>query len=235
MTFTQLIGSHVFNIPLPAKAEAWCRECGGPIEARHAVRKKYSDSWVDEGLIAYSDSREVCPACVELSKGSTTRSLTIPGKGKVMIVSPSLIHPNVKSWVRACTGGRNVKKAEVYRETITLIEFLENILPDIELPFGIVYCEGGNDKKKHYLRYVPLNYSKNEIAIYVMHSFTYASIRPEKILTAYYDSLDLINLSPAKYREAFILKAAEHKLSPTEARILYRYLYTIKEDDVDEE
>jgi hypothetical protein len=239
VSFAQLFAQHLFGTPLPARTDCWCRECGGPIEQEMAVQKEYGTSWVDEGIIPYTGSPFVCPSCIELSRGSTTRSIVLPPQGSVLIASPSIVHPKPGPWLRAFTkNDKSVKKEEVYPESISLIEFLENILPRIEVPFGIIYSEQqGGKNRKHFLRYVPVNYDKHNIDIYVMPTFTYASIQPDRFLAAYYDSIELVNLAPAKLREAF--KAEKHDLDITEARMLYRYLYTLKnktkEDDIDEE
>lgn len=235
VSFTQLIGANALGIPLPAKTDTWCRECGGPIEKEKAIQKEYGPSWVDEGIITFTGSFDVCPACLELAKGSTTRSTTVPIQGAVMIASPSLIHPDKDSWIRAFTGGNTVKKEEVYKKSITIIDFLENILPNLDLPFGVVYSERGSNNKKHYLRYVPLNYDKQNLTIYVMPTLNYASIRPEIFLAAYYDSIELVDLTPVKLREAFKSKAEKHELNITEAQMLYRYLYTLKNKNKAEE
>ncbi len=238
VSFTQLFAQHLFNIPLPARSDCWCRECGGPIEKEQAIQKEYGPSWVDEGIIPFTGSHVVCPACMELSRGSTTRSIILPERGSVSIASLSMVHPKPGPWLRAFTeNDQSVKKEEVYPESITLIEFLENILPNLEVPFGVVYLEQGSNNKKHFLRYVPVNYDKHTINIYVMPSFTYANIQPEKFLAAYHDSLELVSLSPAKLREAYKPIAEKHNLNITEARVLYRYLYTLKnkEDDANEE
>ncbi len=240
VSFAQLFAQHLFGTPLPARTDCWCRECGGPIEQEMAVQKEYGTSWVDEGIIPYTGSPFVCPSCIELSRGSTTRSIVLPPQGSVLIASPSIVHPKPGPWLRAFTkNDKSVKKEEVYPESISLIEFLENILPRIEAPFGIIYSERGSNNKKHFLRYVPVNYDKHNIDIYVMPTFTYASIRPEIFLTAYYDSIELVDLTPVKLREAFKSKAEKHELNITEAQMLYRYLYTLKnktkEDDIDEE
>jgi hypothetical protein len=239
VSFAQLFAQHLFGTPLPARTDCWCRECGGPIEQEMAVQKEYGTSWVDEGIIPYTGSPFVCPSCIELSRDSTTRSIVLPPQGSVLIASPSIVHPKPGPWLRAFTkNDKSVKKEEVYPESISLIEFLENILPRIEVPFGIIYSEQqGGKNRKHFLRYVPVNYDKHNIDIYVMPTFTYASIQPDRFLAAYYDSIELVNLAPAKLREAF--KAEKHDLDITEARMLYRYLYTLKnktkEDDIDEE
>lgn len=242
LSFTQLIASHAFEIPLPKKADTWCRECAGPIEQEQAIRKKYGPTWVDEGVIPYTGSHDVCPACIKLAKGSTSRSTTIPVQGAVMIASPSYIHPKKPSWDTAYIEdgkeAKKVKKTEVYTESIDLIDFLENIFPELELPFGAVYSERGSKNQKHYLRYVPLNYNKHNITLYVMPTFGFAEIQPQRFLTAYYDSLELIELAPAKLREQFIIKAKEHNLGNTEARMLYRHLYSVKfkeADNIDQE
>lgn len=238
VSFTQLFAQHLFNTPLPARSDCWCRECGGPIEKEQAIQKEYGPSWVDEGIIPFTGSHVVCPACMELSRGSTTRSIILPERGSVSIASLSMVHPKPGPWLRAFTeNDQSVKKEEVYPESITLIEFLENILPNLEVPFGVVYSEQGSNNKKHFLRYVPVNYDKHTINIYVMPSFTYANIQPEKFLAAYHDSLELVSLSPAKLREAYKPIAEKHNLNITEARVLYRYLYTLKnkEDDANEE
>ena len=236
VSFTQLFSKHLFDIPLPTKSDCWCRECGGPIEQEQAVQKEYGPTWVDEGIIPYTGSSVVCPACIALSRGSTTRSIILPPQGTVLLASFSMVHPKPGPWVRAFTDNdQSVKKVEVYPESITLIDFLERILPNIEAPFGVVYSERGANNKKHFLRYVPVNYDKHNIDIYIMPTFTYASIRPEKFLAAYYESLELLHLAPAKLREAYRPKAEKHGLNITEARMLYRYLYTLKnkpeEDD----
>lgn len=236
VSFTQLFSKHLFDIPLPTKSDCWCRECGGPIEQEQAVQKEYGPTWVDEGIIPYTGSSVVCPACIALSRGSTTRSIILPPQGTVLLASFSMVHPKPGPWVRAFTDNdQSVKKVEVYPESITLIDFLERILPNIEAPFGVVYSERGANNKKHFLRYVPVNYDKHNIDIYIMPTFTYASIRPEKFLAAYYESLELLHLAPAKLREAYRSKTKKHGLNITEARMLYRYLYTLKnkleEDD----
>ena len=224
----QLIAANMFEIPLPSRADIWCRECGGPINKEQAVIKKYPKTWVDEGLITFPMSKHVCPACIELAKGSTTRSITLPPAGTVMIISSSINHPGRGQWLRAYSGDRLVKKEEIYPEPISLIDFLENILPDLKPPFGIVFSETGSNNQKHYLRYVPLNYNNHIVTMFIMPGFTYAEIRVAKFLEAYYGIREIIDLSPKKMREAFQEKAKEYKLGITEARLLYRYLYTEK-------
>jgi len=228
-SFAQLIGEKALGIPISKKADCWCRECGGLISKENAVKKEYPETWVDEGLITYSDSRWVCPACVKLTKGSTSRTNLMPHVGAVMVVSPSFIHPKAEVWEKALID-RNTKKEDVYTNTITLVEFLQDILPKIEIPFGVVCTEVTSKNRKHFIRVVPLNYTKQEIMICVMPNFHFISIRPEIFLQAFRDSLEITKLTDPKMQQAFKERnySQEFGLSKAEIFMLYQQLKDYK-------
>ncbi|WP_157048889.1 hypothetical protein [Syntrophomonas palmitatica] len=136
-SFAQLAGNKALNIPLAHNNDYWCRECGGAIDQDKAIKKEYKESWVDEGLINYHNSDVVCPACLELSKGSTSRTNLVPPAGTVSIVAQNYVHPTPAGWQLALTGPRETKRQEIFTTSITLIDFLENILPEIEHHLGL--------------------------------------------------------------------------------------------------
>lgn len=235
VSFNQLMGRALFGIPLPEKAGGHCRECGAPINPGEGLKVGeghiYKDTWVDEGIISNRVSREVCKACHEVSKGSTTRSATIPGMGQVMFVSPEEMHPPADK-LRLIWESRTAKKDQVYnRNSLSLFGLLQR-LPDVPTPFGLIIGSGGlNDK--HFFRSVPLNWNiSDRISALVMSDFQYVTFRWKPLLGACQEGIlkGIPALTKKNFMNAVIEVSEQFTLNGNEQKLLIYTMFHQKEN-----
>lgn len=192
-SFSQLFAHTVFGMELPNNdKDGFCRECAGPIAAGTGIEKDYGDSWVDEGLLPYSQGKYVCPACIEVAKGSTTRTLMAPGLGQVLIVG---IGDSVPAPARLQLGydldkARGIAeggiKNYIHEGAWSLLEFLEKA-DQIKPPYGVVIGAGGKNDR-HFIRSVPVNYlNRNVIMGLIVPGNVAVMFRKDVILESFID------------------------------------------------
>lgn len=182
-SFAQIYGNTVLNIPLPQTGKAgYCRECGGPMDK--PGYREYGDTWVDEGIIAYSESKLVCAACQVIYRGSTTRRLLAPPPAHIMLVGLGYAIPAQDRLRRAHTEAGKGIKGFIYANSVTFLQFLQ-MLPGIPPPFGVVIGTGGGNDR-HFIRSVPVNWTVNgTLQALLLPAYDYAAFRPKVLLESF--------------------------------------------------
>lgn len=212
-SFIQLIANHLSNIPLPRNPDGFCRECGGPLEisTATAAEGKYKDTWVDEGIIVFKNSPYICPACSKLT-GNPARATVIPPKGCVMWANLEDCFP--KPAIEINWSSQKLKRDDFYPTKLTLLDFLNNIP---EPPFGLV-INTGTQNNKHFLRYVPLSYSKKMITALLIGDYKYAQFNTDSLRKAITKGIEKdVQNSNSKLRKEQIKEIAKDlNLTPAE-------------------
>lgn len=154
------------------------------------IEKDYGDSWVDEGLISFQNGKYVCPACIEVAKGSTSRTISAPALGQVLIVGigKSVPEPSRLKLVYDLDKARDVAeggiKNYIHEHAWSLLEFLENA-DQIEPPYGVVIGVGGKNER-HFMRSVPVNHlNRNTIQALIVPGNKAIMFRRNTMLEAF--------------------------------------------------
>lgn len=231
-TFIQLYAKHIFNIPLPDpnKVNTYCRECGGIISDEGYI-KNYSANWTSEGVI-FNRYPKVCEACLESTKGKTTRALITPLHQKAIIVHRDGIIPERFTELANDSPKEKGIKEAIHGKSLTIREAIEKI-HSLPVPYGI-YCTIGDATKvaNNFLKDVHLNYSNEECLLYILPIGEHIAVKPGEIFNQVNEIKNRIAERVEDYKKERIKAsdyrifseiAEEYKFTPAK-RLLMNYL-----------